>query len=325
MRFKEHNCKKVDFPGAKITHLPSATTLIKSFHKPVIINALPAHPYDFPQVHLFLELLEKNHHIINTVKEKYNIPGLLLLINKKWKQAVHQKARAAKGNLRIIYKKPVYPLTDKCISFMTGVKECKVIGWYQFLMIVAREKNMSLPGIPVSLSFPEKKIRTHMLVPKNTSVGEIIKAAGFTPDDTMICTDHPFRGILLHPETKVEAFNPHTFIIFPKNIRQNPSLWLKIKFMVCGYCSFSFSDTFDSRPNQLHTPCQKCLYCTKICPAGIVPFMLSTLYTAENIKGASKHSPELCIECGLCSYICPSGISLLHNIKRLKKELGVST
>lgn len=341
MRFKDYSSDKVDFPEIKELQVPEQDFSIEFSHPTVVINALPEHPYDFPQVSLLLNRLYKHAHILSTFMKKYNVTTLILLISKKKRPEIMNNSIISREDLKIVYTKPVYPVTKKKISSFIKGKEFDVIGWYQFYAFISRVNKLLIPGIPVSLSRPAvKRIpdagtiapdgsitpssnRIHMLVPLNTTFREIAKAASIPLDDSVMCTDHPFCGTLVTPDTKVEKLKPRAFILFPGNIRQTASPWLKIKSMVCGYCSFSFSDTFDSRPLQLDTPCQKCLYCTKICPQGIVPLMLSALYEAEDIKEAAKYSPELCIECGLCSYICPSGIPLLHNIKGLKKELGV--
>lgn len=323
MRFKDYSSNKVDFPGIKELIIPE-TDILKEFHHPiVVVNALPGHPYDFPQVSLLLNRLKEDTRFIDKFKAANKLTNVILLISKKWKPDVRKSEIATRGNLKVVYTKPVYPVTEKRVYSIIKKKKFDMIGWYRFYALLSKQENLSVPGIPVSLSLPAQKTRYHMLVPQNTTIREIAEAASIKLDDSVKCTDHPFRGTIVTPETRVEKWKPHSFIFFPGNVRQTASLWLKITFMVCGYCSFSFSDTFDSRPLQLDTPCQKCLYCTKICPAGIVPLMLSALYEAESIKEASRYSPELCIECGLCSYICPSGIPLLHDIQGLKKELGV--
>ncbi|MBN2440849.1 MAG: 4Fe-4S dicluster domain-containing protein [Spirochaetales bacterium] len=324
MKFIDYSNDSVDFSGHKIS-ISSELDLEKPIDKKtLIINALPAHPYNFPHLQLLFSLIDDNPSILNKLKEKYKITELIIIVSKKRRSEIALNNISAMGNLKIIYKNPVYPLTEKRISSITGVKSFSTVEWYHFYTLLSTEEHLPLKGIPVSISFPVQKTRVRMLVPPKTTVADIAKAASIRWDDSVICLDHPFLGNPVLPETEVTELRPHTFIFFPKNVRQNPSLWLKIKFMIWGSCTYSFSDTYDSRPLQLDTPCQRCLYCTTICPVNLAPHMLSALYSAENIKEAMNHSPQACIECGLCSYVCPSGIPLLHTIKRLKKEIGVS-
>jgi ferredoxin len=325
MKFKDYSSDNIDFPGI------SPASSFKGEYKQdrishgLIINGLPAYPYDFPALPMLLDLMKDHPDFLDTLKEKYAIPELVLLVSTKQKSMIRQYGSFLKKKCKIVFKKPVYPATEKRIASMTGVKQFSVMTWFEFYTLLAGEKNQPVPGIPVSVSYPAQNIRTRVLVPKKTPAGDIAQAAGIKWDDTVICITHPFHNTHMEKDTIIEEEKPHTMIFFPRNTRQPPSLWLKIKFMVCGSCSVHFSNIYDSRPLQLDTPCQNCLYCTKICPAHLAPLMLSALYIAENIKEALKHSPEKCIECGLCSYICPSGIPLLHNIKRLKKDTGVSS
>jgi len=323
MRFKDYSSNKVDFPGQQKDIIPEIKQEIKIEQNQIVINALPEHPYEFPQISLLLTCLMEHPQILDTFMKKYSLSGIFLLVSKKKKSDILKSGLSPVKVLKIKYTKPVYPVTKTRIASLLSLKKFDIIHWFRFYVMLSKELNQRIPGIPVSLSCPTEHTRLHILVPRNTTVKEIARAASITFDNSTICTDHPFCGTLMTPDTKLDEIKPYTFIFLPANVRQAAPLWLKIKSMVCGYCSFSFSDTFDSRPLQLDTPCQKCLYCSKICPAGLAPLMLSALYEAENIKAASKYSPELCIECGLCSYVCPSGIPLHHDIKGLKKELGV--
>ena len=68
MRYKEHSSIHIDFPGIKAGITPGKQSAIETVNKTVVINAFPLHPYDYPQIPLLLDLLEKHHHTIKKIK-----------------------------------------------------------------------------------------------------------------------------------------------------------------------------------------------------------------------------------------------------------------
>ncbi len=69
--------------------------------------------------------------------------------------------------------------------------------------------------------------------------------------------------------------------------------------------------------------CISCGYCEEICPARIIPHLLSKHVEREIIdEKIVKYGIFDCIECGLCNFVCPSKLPLLKNIKKGQEGLA---
>lgn len=66
-------------------------------------------------------------------------------------------------------------------------------------------------------------------------------------------------------------------------------------------------------------PCCNCGKCVKVCPAGLLPGLLSKHIYAGHSDEARSLNVHSCIECGACAWICPSGRPLVAYMK-LGKE-----
>lgn len=77
----------------------------------------------------------------------------------------------------------------------------------------------------------------------------------------------------------------------------------------------------DTNLNGEYRPCIYCNYCESVCPARLMPYLLSKYFMHNMVDEASNFRPLACIECGLCTYVCPSKIPIMSHIKELKKKL----
>ncbi len=66
------------------------------------------------------------------------------------------------------------------------------------------------------------------------------------------------------------------------------------------------------------TPCIRCAKCVDICPASIIPNIITDFINNKYLNDAEQWGIFHCFECGLCEYTCPSRIPLLE-IMRLGK------
>ncbi len=67
--------------------------------------------------------------------------------------------------------------------------------------------------------------------------------------------------------------------------------------------------------------CIKCGLCVDVCPARLLPFMISGSVEKADYTQAQRYQLSSCFECGCCSYVCPSNIPLLHWIQFGKFEI----
>jgi len=64
--------------------------------------------------------------------------------------------------------------------------------------------------------------------------------------------------------------------------------------------------------------CIRCGKCVDVCPAYLIPTVISRLVEKERYGELKDYNPLDCIECGSCAYECPSKIHLVQNIKLAK-------
>jgi Na(+)-translocating NADH:ubiquinone oxidoreductase A subunit len=104
-----------------------------------------------------------------------------------------------------------------------------------------------------------------------------------------------------------------------------------LSFLRPGIHRDSFSNAFLSSPfpkamrnvdtNEKgeHRPCIYCNYCEEVCPAGLMPYLLSKYVTHDMMEEAARHKILDCIDCGLCTYVCPCKIPVMSHIQKGKE------
>ena len=60
-------------------------------------------------------------------------------------------------------------------------------------------------------------------------------------------------------------------------------------------------------------PCNNCLICSSICPAGLSPSILFH-FAEAGAEDLDTLGADLCFRCGLCTFVCPSNIPLCEGI-----------
>ncbi len=71
---------------------------------------------------------------------------------------------------------------------------------------------------------------------------------------------------------------------------------------------------FLPRSASLHTdeqPCIRCAKCVQVCPMGLEPYLVSSLFLHQDFESLEKEHVMDCIECGCCHYTCPAHRPLL--------------
>ncbi|MCE5278537.1 MAG: 4Fe-4S dicluster domain-containing protein [Planctomycetaceae bacterium] len=68
------------------------------------------------------------------------------------------------------------------------------------------------------------------------------------------------------------------------------------------------NDALHGRPQA----CISCGQCKRVCPAGIMPYLIHRHLRRGNAAAAARSRVDLCVSCGLCSYVCPAKIELMQ-------------
>jgi electron transport complex protein RnfC len=69
-------------------------------------------------------------------------------------------------------------------------------------------------------------------------------------------------------------------------------------------------------PEQPTFACVRCGRCEKVCPVGIVPWLVHRELEADTPDPLLLFHAEDCIGCRVCSAVCPSGIGLVEEVRR---------
>ena len=167
--------------------------------------------------------------------------------------------------------------------------------------------------------YPLKTVKDHYVFEPAARVinGGILTGKTFGADDLGIDTE--CRGITVLPELQEREF---LGFIRPGWSRRcySPSYLSALRL--------PFKERYTTGVRGELRPCIACDYCTEVCPAGIMPYLIHKYLYADLIEEVEQARIDLCVECGLCSFVCPSKINLqtqLINAKTLiereKEEL----
>ncbi len=124
---------------------------------------------------------------------------------------------------------------------------------------------------------------------------------GETFSDDALGIDTECRGITVLPELREREFLGFV----------RPG-WGRRSYAPCFLSALrkDFSERYTTGVRGEPRPCIACNYCTEVCPAGIMPYLIHKYLFADLIEEVEQARVDLCVECGLCSYVCPSKIEL---------------
>ncbi|MFH1368748.1 MAG: electron transport complex subunit RsxC [Elusimicrobiota bacterium] len=94
---------------------------------------------------------------------------------------------------------------------------------------------------------------------------------------------------------------------------------LKVPVLKCttGVLFFSKQETIDRN----FSDCFRCGKCSRVCPMGLLPGMLSAHIEKGRVSEAEKYYPSDCIECGCCAYVCPARRPIVEQIRTVKQQI----
>lgn len=287
----------------------------------LVVNLLPAHPYQYPLHQNIKELLSEE--ILTLLKKNHHIKNILFLINRKLKNFYTPILQSLDCSIK--YSQPHYPFQPDILkSILKGINsKIKMISWFEFLVMGYACHNRVISEIPLTISTFGRQSKYPDISFHNAAVPFMLETICENIEGMFqgtYITDHPFTGSSLTFNSTFTDIKPLEILVFPQNYKQRASLYSR--FTANLHKNYKiFIPHFTSETLSQDRPCQKCLHCSAVCPAKLYPFMLSAFAEHGSLKEAVQQDIEKCTECGLCSYVCPSDIPLMQNIITLKREL----
>lgn len=260
----------------------------------LIINAVPPEPgisIFEPLLHGYRKTLEIGLDVVKRVVE----PAKMFLVAAKGNKA------NAFANCTVMHVAPVYPngLDPLIVRTVTGREvihgsrpEDITILSVKDLYFIGRVAETGRPLIETVMTIGDR----NQLVPVGTPVGFLAKEAGadVRPGDRVIIGG-PLRGLAaVNLEQGVDKDASGLHILRPDE-------------------SMEVTDNF----------CLGCGECERVCPARIMPGMISRCAEFKQFKRAEAFHIHSCMECGLCAYWCKAQRPLLQYIRLAKYELAL--
>lgn len=204
-------------------------------------------------------------------------------------------ATAALAGCETLFAAPAYPngLAPLAVKAATGREnpaDAVCLAAHE-LFALGRVAETGLPLSETAISVGEAVFVAKI----GTPAGELLKAAGLKADDgDRVVLGGPMRGRALY--SLAQGIGQVDYGLF-----------------VIGRKDF---------PPVSDAPCLNCGECAMVCPARILPGMLSRFAEFKLFEKAGDYHLDACIDCGLCGFVCPGRRPVLQYIRLAKKELA---
>ena len=70
------------------------------------------------------------------------------------------------------------------------------------------------------------------------------------------------------------------------------------------------------------SPCIRCGACVRVCPSGLMPYLIDTAWLHHEDELCSELKASSCISCGCCSRVCPARRQLAARITHIRRKGG---
>ncbi|MFN2342306.1 MAG: RnfABCDGE type electron transport complex subunit C [Desulfonatronovibrio sp.] len=288
----------VKLDEAKLNHVDS-----------LIVNAMDVEPFFSSRIRVMTEKIHDVLAGIKTIQEYLNIKQVYIVIDQQYSGLISDHQSRLLQDVTLVPLKYKYP---QAIDYLL-VKA--ILGKEVLCTIPCRDimHSQDIDGLVISVdtlsAVGSKLVSTERVITVRDSAGkihenfqveigtrfsEILEACSYELDpESRIVAGGPMSGqILADSSMPVTKDLQGIFILDKEHIVQNDP-----------------------------KTCIKCGLCVDVCPARLIPFMISGFVEKANYDQAQKFQLSSCFECGCCSYVCPSHIPLLHWIQFGKFEI----
>ncbi len=194
-----------------------------------------------------------------------------------------------------VFAAPVYPngLGPMAIRAATGLEnpaDAVFLAVHE-LFALGRVAESGLPLAETAISAGEELF----CVPLGTPAGELVKAAGLkAADGDRVVLGGPMRGRALYGLAQGVGPGDYALTVIPRG----------------------------SFPRMTDSPCLNCGECVMVCPARILPGMISRCAEFKLFERTVEYHIDACMDCGLCGFVCVGRRPVLQYIRLAKKELA---
>ncbi len=288
----------VKLDEAKLNHVDS-----------LIVNAMDVEPFFSSRIRVMAEKIHDVLAGIKTIQEYLNIKQVYIVIDQQYTGLLSDHQTRLLHDITLVPLKYKYPqaidyllvkaILDKevlctipCRDIMHSQDIDGLVLSVDTLAAVG-SKLVSTERV-ITVRDSAGKIHENFQVEIGTRFSEILDACSYELDpESRIVAGGPMSGqILADPSMPVTKDLQGIFILDKEHIvKKDPKT------------------------------CIKCGLCVDVCPARLIPFMISGSVEKANYDQAQKYQLSSCFECGCCSYVCPSHIPILHWIQFGKFEI----
>ncbi|WP_028574133.1 RnfABCDGE type electron transport complex subunit C [Desulfonatronovibrio hydrogenovorans] len=283
---------------AKLNHVDS-----------LIVNAMDVEPFFSSRIRVLTERLHDVLAGIKTVRDFLNIKQVFIVFDQELGGLISDHQIRNLGDVILVPLKYKYP---QAIDYLL-VKA--VLGKEVMCTIPCRDimHSQDIDGLVLSVdtlaSLGSRLISTERVITVRDSSGRL-------DENVQVQIGTPVNKILetcsyqLDPESRIVAGGP-----MMGQTLADPMM--PVTKDLQGIFILDKKHIIQSQPGT----CIKCGLCVDVCPARLMPFMISGSVENAEYDQAQKYQLSSCFECGCCTYVCPSNIPLLHWIQFGKFEI----
>lgn len=307
-----HRCGLVGLGGAGFPARVKLSIKDETKIDTLIINAAECEPYITSD---YRECMESYDDVINGIfllKEKMNIPKVIICVESNKKKAIEKLYEIATSirddddSVKLMRLPTKYPQgAEKVIIYSaTGRKVplgklpsdvgCIVMNvtsiatLYRFI-----KTGMPLVSKRITVDGTAVEEPKNIIVPIGTPIKDVLEFVGSVDDEAdEIMMGGPMMGIDIYSADAVVEKRNNAITVMKSPAKKPPQ-----------------------------TACIRCGRCAQGCPMNLYPSAVESAVSFNNIEKLEKLNVGYCMECGSCSFICPANRPLTQTMRLAKATL----
>lgn len=288
----------VKLDEAKLNHVDS-----------LIVNAMDVEPFFSSRVRVLSERIHDVMAGISAVKDYLNIQQVYIVLDEQ------HRGHISDNQARLLQDVTLVPLKYKYPQAIDYLLVKAILGKEVLCTIPCRDimHSQDIDGLVISVdtlaSLGSKVVSTERILTIRDLNGDL-------NENVHVQIGTPIKEILsacsyeVNPEARIIAGGPMMGQIFA-------DAQMPVTKDLQGIFILNKEQLTFNKPKT----CIKCGLCVDVCPARLLPFMISGFVEKAQYDQAQRYQLSSCFECGCCSYVCPSNIPLLHWIQFGKFEI----